>query len=81
VLLRLKPYAAEMPGLLDAVHAVLAEHLAEVLKQPEWLEFAQLYPKSAVAIRAQAEPARVVAEHASVNARLLAELERREAEW
>ncbi|KAJ1617470.1 hypothetical protein T492DRAFT_893657 [Pavlovales sp. CCMP2436] len=47
VLLRLKPYAAEMPGLVDAAHAVVVVHVVTVLKQPEWKEFRKQYPDSA----------------------------------
>jgi hypothetical protein len=50
VLLRLKPCAAEVAGLVDAAHAVAAEHVREVLEQPEWLEFEEQYPKAAVGI-------------------------------
>jgi hypothetical protein len=50
VLLHLKPYAAEVPELVDTAHAVVTIHIAELLTQPEWLEYAEQYPKSAVAI-------------------------------
>jgi hypothetical protein len=50
VLLHLKPCAAEVSELVDAAHAVAAEHVAVVLKQPEWTEFKEEYPKAAMAI-------------------------------
>jgi extradiol dioxygenase family protein len=50
MLLHLKPCAAEVPELVDAAHAVAAEHVAVVLRQPEWKEFSEEYPKAAVAI-------------------------------
>jgi hypothetical protein len=50
VLLHLKPCAAEVPELVDVAHAVAAEHVAVVLKQPEWKEFREEYPKAAMAI-------------------------------
>ncbi|KAJ1626603.1 armadillo-type protein [Pavlovales sp. CCMP2436] len=42
--------AADMPGLVDAAHAVVVEHVAAVVKQPEWLGFEEKYPKAAVGI-------------------------------
>jgi hypothetical protein len=50
VLLSLKPCAAEVPELVDAAHAVASEHIAEVLRQPEWKEFKKQYPEAAMAI-------------------------------
>jgi len=67
VLLRLKPYAAEVPGLVDAAHAVVVVHVAMVLKQPEWNEFRKQYPDSAFDILQDIalEQASIVAEQAS----------------
>jgi hypothetical protein len=75
VLLHLKPCAAEVPELVDAAHAVVAEHVAVVLKQPEWKEFREEYPKAAMAIMEDIalKQASVVAELASVNAQLTQE--------
>jgi len=50
VLLQLKPYTTEMPELFNAAITTVTRHVAEVLKQPEWHEFAKLYPESALAI-------------------------------
>jgi len=53
VLLRVKPFvcsAAEAVGLVDAAHAVVAEHVAEMVKHSMWLEFMKSYPESACEI-------------------------------
>jgi len=52
VLLRFKPCAADIPGLVDAAHVMVAENVAAVVKQPEWKvkEFRKQYPDSASGI-------------------------------
>jgi len=72
VLLRLKPYAAEVPGLVDAAHAVVVMHVAAVLKQPEWKELRKQYSDSASDILQEIslEQASVNVEQASVIAEL-----------
>ncbi|KAJ1624498.1 armadillo-type protein [Pavlovales sp. CCMP2436] len=53
VLMRLKPYAgsvAEAAVLVEVAHALLAKHVATVLKQPMGLDFVKHYPESACEI-------------------------------
>jgi RIO-like serine/threonine protein kinase len=51
VLLQLKPYTAEVPALVDAAHAVVMNHIAVVLKKPDWKEFNKKQdPEAAMAI-------------------------------